>query len=508
MKLLLVVTLSFSSLFAATLAPSTLPPSGLAPENTPLFIVIGSDDNYGSGMPRFLDYCETKTNPGGIGQDATYDGKPIAMSWYSNTTYNYIYGWMDWHTRAVDMGHELGLHTHSHPNISSTTEAVRELEENLSLMCDNSTLTRDLFVGFRSPFLSVSNHVFNALGTFGLLYDCSIEEGMEPEATSVDHFTWPYTLDEGMTPSYRHLYDQGVLRDTLEKHPGVWELPAYPLFYIPDSLYAQYGVGAGYDNQQPDINEYRFGEIQESIDGKKMTGLDYDAWFLQEWDGSDLAATLLYNLELRLEGNRVPLTFGIHSNYYGADYYNSSTGKTGDNYLAGMTDFLDTALTYPDVRVVSAKQLLDWMMNPVGLDGTVGEVEDTSDISDTSDTTDVVDTTVTDTTVTDTGDTTDTDPVDSNDIDTSVVDSSDLTSLTQFRHATVQKQVTLTGRALTIANLGKSTSYTLFSADGRALLSGRVQNHSVIDVGTLSCGVYLLQLAVDGAVSAHRFVVK
>jgi hypothetical protein len=72
--------------------------------------------------------------------------------------------------------------------------------------------------------------------------------------------------------------------------------------------------------------------------------------------------TLLYNFKERYYGNRVPMTYVIHGRFNGY----------------GLQEFIDSVLAlnpdgtprYPDARFVTGKQLIDWMENPVGLDGT------------------------------------------------------------------------------------------------------------------------------------------
>lgn len=365
------------------LAPDTLPPADLAIENTPQFIFIGSDDQMNTGgFEAVLDMVKNYKNPQGKGKKETRDGEPVRFSFYSNTQYQNPY-WMELHQRAFDEGHELGLHTKTHPFIGSSYQAINELSQNLSEMtlkyygywdnnlnkwietCD-TIFDKLIFTGVRSPYLYVSDYVFDALDELNLRYDCSIEEGMSEGITSPNGFVWPYTADGGATPGWRYLADTvGTIPNTLTSHPGKWVIPAYPLFWIPDSLRTQYGITrADYDKYKNDNGTLQTnggkGEMGVSLDGTKVSGLDYDAWYVQRWSGHELAMTLLYNLKLRLAGNRVPMTFCIHSNYY----------DNNPDRLAGLKEFIDSALTYPDVRFVTGNQLIDWMENPVGLDGT------------------------------------------------------------------------------------------------------------------------------------------
>ena len=360
------------------LAPDTLPPANLPLKNTPLFIFIGSDDqNNLAGLENILNMLKDYKNPQGRDQKATFDGEPVRFSFFSLTSRKNL-DWMRLHQRAFNEGHELGLHTHSHPYISSKQEAIDQYSRNLSeftevIIGDTgdtiSAFNASIFKGVRSPYLYVSDWVFDALDELNLRYECSLEEGMDTTITSPNGFVWPYTADGGATQGWIYLSDvMKSVPNRLSSHPGKWEIPAYPLFFIPDSLKEKYGI------TRPQYDENRYnneifikhsgrGELGVSTDGKKMSGLDNDAWSIQNWTGDEFAMTMLYNLELRLAGNRVPLAFGIHSNYY-TDAY--------PDRLYGLKKFIDIALTFPEVRFVTGSQLIDWMENPVGLDGTIG----------------------------------------------------------------------------------------------------------------------------------------
>lgn len=429
----LILLLPFITL-ATSLEPSIYPPNNLPVDDVPLFIVIGSDDNYGSAMPRFLDYFENLTNPEGIGNSKTFDGTPARMTFFSNSTYK-TENWMGWHERALNDGHELGLHTHSHPHISTTEQAISEIENNLYQMCEQGSFERSDFKGFRSPYLDVSNHVLNALDEYNLKYDCSLEEGMQPDADP-RYFNWPYTLDNGTNEAWRYLHQVGAVRDTIEPHPGLWEIPAYPLAFVPESLYLEYDLDIDYDNRTPDSNlePWNYGEINESVDGTKMTGLDYDAWYPQGWDGWDLAATLLYNLKLRLEGNRCPFTFGIHSNYY-----------SNSDYFDGFTTFIDSALTYDEVRVVTTSQLVDWLEDPMTLSGIVSVASNKNELFNKS------------------------------------------VNINQYKNFI----------ELSAVDAG-SFKTTIVSLNGKKLIQNSFYHNAIIDISALSSGVYFLQVEARG----------
>lgn len=441
MKLLhLLISIPFIT-FATSIKPSIYPPNNISVDDVPLFVVIGSDDNYGNSMPDFLDYFKNLKNPKGIGNVKTFDGTPARMSFYSNTVYK-TENWMSWHERAINDGHELGLHTDGHPHISSTDQAINEIETNLYQMCENGSFNRSDFTGFRSPYLDVSNHVLNALDYHGLRYDCSLEEGMQPDSDP-RYFNWPYTLDNGTNEAWRYLFDVGAVRDTILPHPGLWEIPAYPLAFIPESLYSEYNLSSGYDNKTANSNlePWNFGEINESVDGTKVTGLDYDAWYPQQWGGWELAATLIYNLKLRLEGNRCPLTFGIHSNYY-----------SNSDYFDGFTTFIDSALTFDAVRVVTANQLVDWLEDPYSLSGNIVESKYVSN---------------------------------------------------NFKNDVVE--VSLINSKLTMKlNEEGSGKYQLLSANGKVIDNGFFKKELVINCNMLSSGVYFVNLTFSGKNITHK----
>ena len=356
-------------------APDTLPPANLSLKNTPQFIFIGSDDQfYNEGLEIFLNTVKDLKNPQGKGQKATFDGQPVRFSFFCATSRKNpeVMGLLQ---RAVNEGHEIGLHSHAHPFLASRQETFDQYTRNLReltevIISDTgdtiSALKASNITGIRAPFLYVSDWIFDVLDEFNMRYDCSLEEGMDTTIISPNGFVWPYTANDGATPGWIYLSDVlGAVPNRLASHPGKWEIPAYPLFFIPENLREKYGI------TRPEYDENRWnnemflqrkkGEIGVSLDGKKISGLDWDAYFIQNWTGDEFAMTLLYNLEMRLAGNRVPLALCVHADYYKYD---------NPELIYGLKKFIDMALTFPEVRFVTGNQLIDWMENPIGLDGT------------------------------------------------------------------------------------------------------------------------------------------
>ncbi len=67
------------------------------------------------------------------------------------------------------------------------------------------------------------------------------------------------------------------------------------------------------------------------------------------------------------KGNRAPMVFGAHTPVYSVND-EVATNATMEDRRAALADFINYALTKPDVRIVSMKELLDWLRNPVALE--------------------------------------------------------------------------------------------------------------------------------------------
>jgi hypothetical protein len=76
-------------------------------------------------------------------------------------------------------------------------------------------------------------------------------------------------------------------------------------------------------------------------------------------------ATLKYTLDLRLKGNRAPFLFGAHTGFYLNSWNTNAPGApTADERRAAIEEFLDYARSKPEVRITSARAVLEWMRNP------------------------------------------------------------------------------------------------------------------------------------------------
>jgi hypothetical protein len=348
------------------------PPGDLPVERVPLFVTFGFDDigisgRAGSGTSGGLSFVNDlfadKRNPAGSGNPRTYDGSPARFSLYVVTRYiesaetdvpEHLK--REWR-RAVDAGHEIGLHTHRHAHGSAFTsdEWSAEIDECVRWLgkpfddaraADPETgigVPRPAIFGFRTPFLESGPPLFPALRAKGILYDCSLEEGFEDRFDG-SNFLWPYRVAAGYG---------GEPAGSQE----LWEIPVYALIVPPDAECERYGVAPGLRQRLHSVHDYF-----EPADGK-ITGMDWNLWVEFGMSRKEVVAVFKYSLDQRLSGNRAPFPFGVHSDIY-SEQYDTSLSTSADERRQALREILDYALFRPEVRVVTAKQLVDWMRHP------------------------------------------------------------------------------------------------------------------------------------------------
>lgn len=350
---------------------SAQPPAGLRPAQVPQFVVFGFDDNGMSGRPgsrtsgglRFVnDLFRGRQNPKGAGNPRTFDGTPALFSLYVVTRYieradadEPEHVKREWRA-ALEAGHEVGLHTHSHPHGATfrSDEWAAEIdacarwlerpfdEERAADPATGIGLSRAQMAGFRAPFVELGPSLFPALRARGIRYDCSVEEGFA-DGTDARAFPWPYPVAAG--------YGGGAAAGEL------WEIPAYALVVPPDAECERYGVAPGL-RERLHARKFYF----DPAEGK-ITGFDWNLWVEFRMSREEVLATFRYTLDQRLAGNRAPLTFGAHSDIY-ADQYETDLPASAEERRRALREILDLALGRPEVRVVAARQLLEWLRQP------------------------------------------------------------------------------------------------------------------------------------------------
>jgi hypothetical protein len=104
--------------------------------------------------------------------------------------------------------------------------------------------------------------------------------------------------------------------------------------------------------------------VYESSSGK-IAGLDYTLLIDAGLSGSEMSAVLKYNLDLHLSGNRSPIIFIAHSHLYtfssAEDNPGTPSAAVRDERWKGLTDFINYALSKPEVRIVSTRNIISWM---------------------------------------------------------------------------------------------------------------------------------------------------
>ena len=323
-------------------AASTSPPGGLDAEQVPMFVSLGWDDNgLADGMAWALGLARRYHNP---------DRSTLTMTFYVASRFAAVTGAL-W-KRAFDERHEIGNHTESHSEALQRRDDISVWRSEMEAC--RSTLValgipESAVVGFRTPFIAHSGATLEAVAEAGFHYDCSLEEGYED--ASGRSYRWPYTLDDG-SPGNALLVELGD-KLPIAPRPGLWELPAYAVIVPPDERCEAYGIASGLRAKLRRARDY----FDPSTG--HVTGFDYNLWFEFGMTPAEVAATLKHTLDQRLLGNRAPFLLGMHSDIY--------DGSDGIPRRAAIEEFVEYAASKREVRIVSAKTVLDWMRAPTAL---------------------------------------------------------------------------------------------------------------------------------------------
>jgi peptidoglycan/xylan/chitin deacetylase (PgdA/CDA1 family) len=353
---LLFTLMTIQSLAADSRPASERPPGGLAANQVPQFVLFGFDDNPATEpMTWFVDHAKGLRNPAGRGAAATFDGAPVRAIFFSNGRYWNDRSLITIHHRALNEGHEIGNHTQNHAHGAAFNAAEWRTEiAACAATYDETGIPAKGVIGFRTPYLEYNAATFVALSALGMTYDSSIEEGDQPGQDGTNFF-WPYTLDTGSPGNAAQFPPDSPRR--IGSHPGLWEIPLH-VFMIPsDEDCSRYGATSGLRARVGAKLKESYGNGSgEAVD--RISGLDWNVLEAAKCDGPEFLAILKYTLDLRLAGNRAPFMVGAHTALYPADK---------PDRRKAVEDFIAYALSKPEVRVVTGKQLLEWLRKPQAL---------------------------------------------------------------------------------------------------------------------------------------------
>src|SRR5206468_9303618 len=100
----------------------------------------------------------------------------------------------------------------------------------------------------------------------------------------------------------------------------------------------------------------------------KMVGMDITMLYDAKMTRAEALATLKYTLDQRLAGNRAPMVFVGHTHVYEAGWNGNAPNVSDLTQRRGIIeDFVNYALTKPDVRIRPVIDIVTWMNTPVAL---------------------------------------------------------------------------------------------------------------------------------------------
>lgn len=375
--------------------PSDQPPFGLEPKQVKQLVAFTFDDNAYSGLPGSGGEGGMKFILDLFAEHKNHDGSPIFGTFFlkgnnidNNPLEDDSFVKQIWH-RALEEGHELEMHTYSHPHgldvdwddvpakrvpIMSTEDWMAEHEKCYSVLekpydptrkDSGIGLERSKIVGFRTPYLEYNDNVFTSVQKLGLKFEAAVEEGWQNDRHGSNEL-WPYTLDNGSPGETFVAEDFYASEPLIGKHPGLWALPMYVIIAPPDELCEKYGAKPGLRDRLAAENQYFDKETG------KVTGMDWTAWFEFFMSEDDAFATFAYTFDLHYEGNRCPYFLGFHTDIYSEKYEKydledadparlKAHGPERRNFVRRLLEYI---LTKPDVQVVTAKQMVEMLSDP------------------------------------------------------------------------------------------------------------------------------------------------
>lgn len=187
-------------------------PGGLAPRDTPQFVVVAFEDSvHEENMATFRRVLYGRRNANQCAAAATF------FVSHRDTNYALV-------NELYNRGHEVALHSITHMNPSTywrdaTYDVIKqEFADQRVQMSHFANIPYDSITGMRLPFLQLSgDNSYRVMADHGLTYDSS----WATAAYSAPAL-WPYTLD------YRSTQDCLAPPCPTASVPGVWVQPITP----------------------------------------------------------------------------------------------------------------------------------------------------------------------------------------------------------------------------------------------------------------------------------------
>ncbi|VDI64615.1 Hypothetical predicted protein [Mytilus galloprovincialis] len=237
------------------------------------------------------------------------NGCPVSMTLFishSNTVYSLV-------REFYQKGFEIASHSvsHGHPKTSTFKDEALKQKQNLARM---ARIPHTRIKGWRSPFLEpLGDAQPNMLHELGYSYDATLTISKK---TLKEKPPVPFTLDYGWP------YDCKIKPCPRKQHRGFWEVPVISLM---DYL-------------------QRFDCVY--VDGCNNPPPDEEAAFRFLWD----------NFQSYYKTNKAPFGINMHASWF---FY--------PDRLKAMDRFIRELTRLDDVYVVSVKQVIEWLRNPVKL---------------------------------------------------------------------------------------------------------------------------------------------
>ncbi|XP_047138992.1 uncharacterized protein LOC124814910 isoform X2 [Hydra vulgaris] len=215
------------------------------------------------------------------------------------------------------LGHEIADYsvTHQSPNTWWANANRQQLEsEILNQRANLNSKSSSPVYGWRSPFLEATELTYQILYENNFLYDSSL-------VTRLSERWWPYTLDYlPSAPCY-------LTNCPKKSYPGLWEVPLHVW--------------------------------SDGSTGNTCITFDQCLSSLIEGDENSVYKLLMQNFNMNYLGGKQPFIM------FGTSLW---LDPKKDYRQKGLIKFINEMIKLPDVYFVTAKDLIDWTKNPVGLD--------------------------------------------------------------------------------------------------------------------------------------------